>query len=228
MSAGIGMIVSGIIVLILLFYFRGWKTLWSEWLTSVDHKKIGMMYITVATLMLAKGLTEATMMRGQQILSVGSSQGFLEPAHFQEIFSAHGTTMIFFVGMGALLGLLNLIVPLQIGARDVAFPFLNSLSFWLYAAGAMLINLSLIIGNFSDAGWLAYVPLSGYAYNPGVGVDYWIWSVQISGIGTTLSGINFLVTILKMRCPGMTFMRMPLFVWSTLNSMTLVIFAFPI
>lgn len=227
-GAGISMAVSGIIVLCLLFYFRGWKTLWNEWLTSVDHKKIGMMYIIVATLMLAKGLVEASMMRGQQILSVGTSHGFLESPHFQELFSAHGTTMIFFVGMGALFGLLNLIVPLQIGARDVAFPFMNSLSFWLFAAGAMLVNLSLVIGKFSDTGWLAYPPLSGFAYNPGVGVDYWIWSVQISGVGSLLSGINFLVTILKMRCPGMNFMKMPLFVWSALNSMILVIFAFPI
>lgn len=227
-GAGISMAVSGIIVLCLLFYFRGWKTLWNDWLTSVDHKKIGMMYIVVATLMLAKGLVEASMMRGQQILSVGDSQGFLESSHFQELFSAHGTTMIFFVGMGALFGLLNLIIPLQIGARDVAFPFMNSLSFWLFAAGAMLVNLSLVIGKFSDAGWLAYPPLSGFAYNPGVGVDYWIWSVQISGVGSLLSGINFLVTILKMRCPGMNFMKMPLFVWSALNSMILVVFAFPI
>jgi len=227
-SAGIGIIVSGVIIMGLLFYFHGWKYLWNEWLTSLDHKKIGMMYIILATLMLFKGLVDAGMMRAQQVLSVDGSSGFLTASHFQQVFSAHGTTMIFFVAMGVVFGLLNLIVPLQIGARDVAFPFLNNLSFWLFAAGAILVNISLIIGKFSATGWLAYTPLSGLEYNPHEGVDYWIWSVQISGLGSLLSGINFLVTILKMRCPGMTLMKMPLFTWSALNSMVLVIFAFPI
>ncbi|MGZ3732180.1 MAG: cytochrome o ubiquinol oxidase subunit I [Parachlamydiaceae bacterium] len=227
-GAGIGIAVTGCIILFLLFYYRRWRSLWYDWLTSVDHKKIGMMYIVVATLMLFKGLVDASMIRAQQVLSVGESSGYLTSEHFQQIFSAHGTTMIFFVGMGALFGMLNLIVPLQIGARDVAFPFLNSLSFWLFAAGAILINVSLVIGEFSDTGWLAYPPLSELKYNPGEGVDYWIWSVQIAGAGSLLSGINFLVTILKMRCPGMTFMKMPMFTWSALNSMILVIFAFPI
>lgn len=227
-GAGVGMAVSGFIVIFLLFYFQGWKYLWREWLTSVDPKKIGMMYIVVMTLMLFKGLVDASMIRAQQVLSVGDSSGYLHSAHFQQIFSAHGTTMIFFVAMGAVFGMLNLIVPLQIGARDVAFPFLNSVSFWLFTAGAILVNLSLVIGEFSATGWLAYPPLSGIHYSPDVGVDYWIWSVQIAGLGSLFSGINFLVTILKMRCPGMTFMRMPLFTWSALNSMILVIFAFPI
>ncbi|CDZ79618.1 Ubiquinol oxidase subunit 1 [Candidatus Rubidus massiliensis] len=227
-GAGIGIAVGGIVIVALLFYYNGWKWLWKEWLTSVDHKKIGMMYIIVATLMLFKGLVDASMLRAQQAMASGDSFGFLTAPHFQQIFSAHGTTMIFFVGMGVVFGMINLIVPLQIGARDVAFPFLNSLSFWLFAAGAFLVNLSLIVGKFSDTGWLAYTPLSSIQYNPGVGVDYWIWSVQISGIGSLLSGINFLVTILKLRCPGMTLMRMPLFTWSALNSMILVIFAFPI
>lgn len=227
-GAGIGIAVTGFIILGLLTYYRGWTWLWKEWLTSVDHKKIGMMYILGATLMLFKGLVDASMIRAQQIMSVGESHGYLTSEHFQQIFSAHGTTMIFFVGMGFVFGILNLVVPLQIGARDVAFPFLNSLSFYLYLVGALLINLSLVVGKFSATGWLAYPPLSGIAYSPDVGVDYWIWSVQISGLGSMLSGINFLVTILKMRCPGMTFMRMPLFTWSALNSMVLVIFAFPI
>lgn len=227
-GTGIGITISGIIIVYLLFHYRGWKWLWNEWLTSLDHKKIGMMYIILATVMLFKGLVDASMMRAQQALAVGDAHGFLTAAHFQQVFSAHGTTMIFFVGMGTVFGLLNLIVPLQIGARDVAFPFLNSLSFWLFAVGAVLVNISLMIGEFSAAGWLAYPPLSGIEYNPGVGVDYWIWSVQIAGLGSLFSGINFLVTILKMRCPGMTMMRMPLFTWSALNSMVLVIFAFPI
>lgn len=227
-GAGIGIAITGFIILFLLFYYNGWRWLWTEWLTTVDHKKIGMMYIVVMTLMLFKGLVDAAMMRAQQVFSVGDSFGYLTSSHFQQIFSAHGTTMIFFVAMGAMFGMINLIVPLQIGARDVAFPFLNSLSFWLYTVGALLVNISLVVGHFSAAGWLAYPPLSGIDYSPGVGVDYWLWSIQISGIGSLLSGINFIVTILKMRCPGMTLMKMPLFTWASLDSMVLVIFAFPI
>jgi len=227
-GAGISIAAAAALIVYLLFHYRGWKWLWNEWLTSLDPKKIGMMYIFMATLMLFKGLVDASMMRAQQALSVGDSHGFLTSPHFQQIFSAHGSTMIFFVGMGVVFGMLNLIVPLQIGARDVAFPFLNSLSFWLFTVGAILLNVSLVVGHFSAAGWLAYPPLSGIKYSPGVGVDYWIWSVQVAGIGSLLSGINFLVTIIKMRCPGMTFMKLPLFTWSALNSMILVIFAFPI
>lgn len=225
----VGMGTLGALIIIgALFYFKRWKWLWSEWLTTVDHKKIGAMYIILSLLMFFKGFMDAMMMRLQQATSVGDSHGFISSEHFQEVFSAHGTTMIFFVGMGVVFGLLNLVVPLQIGARDVAFPFLNALSFWLFAAGAMLVMLSLGIGSFSAAGWLAYPPLSAIEYSPNEGVDYWTWMVQISGIGSTLGGINFLVTILKMRCPGMTLMRMPIFVWSALCSMILVIFAFPI
>lgn len=227
-GAGIGIAITGFIILFLLFYYRGWKWLWREWLTSLDPKKIGMMYIIMATMMLFKGLMDASMIRAQQIMSVGDAHGYLTSSHFQQVFSAHGTTMIFFVGMGVVFGLLNLIVPLQIGARDVAFPFLNSLSFWLFLVGAFLVNVSLVVGKFSATGWLAYPPLSGLKYSPDVGVDYWIWAVQIAGIGSLMSGINFLVTILRMRCPGMTLMKMPLFTWSALNSMILVIFAFPI
>ncbi|MBS0627366.1 MAG: cbb3-type cytochrome c oxidase subunit I, partial [Verrucomicrobia bacterium] len=170
----------------------------------------------------------AVMIRAQQIFSVGDATGFLSVSHFQQVFSAHGATMIFFVGMGVVFALFNLIIPLQIGARDVAFPFLNAISFWLFLVGAILINISLVVGNFSAAGWLAYPPLSGLEYSPDVGVDYWIWTVQIAGIGSLLSGINFLITIFKMRCPGMTFMKMPLFIWTALASIFLIIFAFPI
>ena len=221
--------VGGFVFLVaLLTYLKRWKWLWQEWLTSLDPKKIGVMYITVALVMLLRGGADALMMRTQQATSVGSHHGILDANHFQQVFSAHGTIMIFFVAMGLMFGLINLIVPLQIGARDVAFPFLNSMSFWLFAAGMVLINLSLVIGQFSAAGWLAYPPLSELHFSPGVGIDYWIWSLQIAGIGSLLSGINFIVTILKMRAPGMSLMKMPMFVWSVLGSMSLVVFAFPI
>ena len=222
-------VVGGFLLIVaLLTYFKRWTWLWKEWLTSLDPKKIGVMYIVVALIMLLRGGADVLMLRGQQALSVGASNGFLSPDHFQQIFSAHGTIMIFFVAMGLMFGIINLVVPLQIGSRDVAFPFLNSLAFWLFAAGMVLMNLSLVVGQFSAAGWLAYPPLSELMYSPGVGVDYWIWILQIAGIGSLLSGINFLVTIVKMRCRGMTLMKMPLFTWSVLCTMSLVIFAFPI
>ena len=211
-----------------LFYFKKWKWLWNEWITSVDHKKIGVMYIVLATVMLFRGFADAAMMRTQQALSVGDSYGYLPPEHFNQVFTAHGVIMIFFMAMPLLFGLLNLIVPLQIGARDVAFPFLNSLSFWLTASGALLVNISLVIGKFAAAGWLAYPPLSDINYSPGVGMDYYLWALQISGLGTLLSGINFFVTIIRERCPGMTMMKMPIFVWTALCAMILVIAAFPI
>ncbi|MGK5595649.1 MAG: cytochrome o ubiquinol oxidase subunit I [Parachlamydiaceae bacterium] len=226
--AVIMMILSGFALFGLITYFKKWRWLWDEWLTTVDPKRIGIMYIIVSLLMFFKGFTDALIMRLQQATSVGQYHGFISAEHFQEVFSAHGTTMIFFVGMGIVIGLLNLVVPLQIGARDVAFPFLNAMSFWLFTAGGLLTLVSLAVGKFSATGWLAYAPLSGIEYSPGEGVDYWIWVVQIAGIGSTLSGVNFLVTILKMRCPGMTLMKMPIFVWSALCSMVLVIFAFPI
>jgi cytochrome o ubiquinol oxidase subunit 1 len=219
-----GMTFGALFVIGLLTYTKRWKWLWREWITSLDPKKIGVMYVVVAIVMLLRGLADALMMRIQQ----ATNSHFLHPDHFQQVFSAHGTIMIFFVAMGLMFGLINLIMPLQLGARDVAFPFLNSVSFWLFTAGFALINLSLIVGEFSAAGWLAYPPLSELAYSPGVGVDYWIWALQIAGIGSLLSGINFLVTILRMRRPGMTLMKMPMFSWSVLCSMTLVIFAFPI
>ncbi|HUD10970.1 MAG TPA: cytochrome o ubiquinol oxidase subunit I [Candidatus Saccharimonadia bacterium] len=211
-----------------LTYFKKWRWLWREWLTSLDPKKIGVMYLIVAFVMLLRGLADVAMLRAQQATSVGSSQGFMSPSMFQQVFSAHGTIMIFFVAMGFMFALFNLVVPLQIGARDVAFPFMNSASFWLYAAGFVLINLSLGIGQFAAAGWLSYPPLSELAYSPGVGVDYWIWSLQIAGIGSLLSGVNFVVTILKLRAPGMKLMDMPMFTWSVLGALALIVFAFPI
>lgn len=229
MAGGALSVVAGAIgVMALLTYLKRWKWLWNNWLTSLDPKKIGVMYIVVALVMLLRGLADAAMMRAQQATSVGSSHGILSSDHFQQVFSAHGTIMIFFVAMGLMFGLINLVLPLQLGARDVAFPFLNSMSFWLFVAGMLLVNVSLLLGEFSAAGWLAYPPLSELRYSPGVGVDYWIWSLQIAGIGSLLSGINFFVTILKMRAPGMTLMKMPMFAWSVLCSMALVMFAFPI
>jgi cytochrome o ubiquinol oxidase subunit I len=227
-GAGVMMLVAALGAVFLLTYYKKWQWLWDEWLTSLDPKKIGIMYIAVAAIMLFKGIVDGIMMRAQQMLAVGDSHGYLTSSHFQQIFTAHGTTMIFFVGMGIVFGLMNLIVPLQIGARDVAFPFLNSVSFWLFAVASVLLNLSLIVGNFSGAGWLAYPPLSGLQYNPGVGIDYWIWTLQIAGVGSLLGGINFIVTIFKMRCPGMTWMKMPVFVWSALGCLILIIFAFPV
>lgn len=227
-GAGASMVLGAIACIALLTYTKRWKWLWSEWITSVDHKKIGIMYLIVSFVMLFKGVFDAIMVRAQQAFAVGDSMGYLTASHFQQVVTAHGVTMIFFVAMGIIFGMMNLIIPLQIGARDVAFPFLNNLSFWLFTFGAMLIMGSLVIGEFAGTGWPAYPPLSGIKYNPGVGVDYWLWSVQISGAGSLLSGINFFVTILKMRCPGMTLMRMPVFVWACLAAVTLVIFAFPI
>lgn len=221
----------GLIVLVIvgaLFYYKKWRWLWVEWLTSVDHKKIGIMYLILAGVMLLRGFSDAIMMRMQQALSTGMSYGFLPPDHFNEVFTAHGVIMIFFMAMAFIFGLANILIPLQIGARDVAYPYLNSLSFWLTAAGAILINLSLFIGKFAATGWLAYPPLSELAYSPGVGVDYYLWALTLSGVGTLIGGINILVTIIKMRCPGMTLMRMPMFTWSTLCSMILVVISFPV
>jgi cytochrome o ubiquinol oxidase subunit 1 len=202
--------------------------LWRNWFTSLDAKKIGVMYIVVAVIMLLRGITDAAMIRAQQALSVGSNHGILHTDTFQQVFSAHGSIMIFFVAMGLMFGLINLVLPLQLGARDVAFPFLNSVSFWLFVAGMMLMNVSLVLGEFSATGWLAYPPLSELAYSPGTGVDYWIWSLQLAGLGSLFSGINFLVTIIKMRAPGMKLTKMPIFAWSVVASMMLVVAAFPI
>lgn len=227
-GGALSVVLAAITIIGLLTYTKRWGWLYKNWLTTLDPKKIGVMYIIVALIMLLRGFGDVMLLRTQQALSSGASHGILSADKFQQIFSAHGTIMIFFVAMGLMFGLINLIVPLQIGARDVAFPFLNSVSFWLFAAGMMLVNLSLIVGEFSAAGWLAYPPLSELAYSPGVGVDYWIWALQIAGIGSLLSGINFFVTILKMRAPGMSLMKMPMFTWSVLCSMVMVMFAFPI
>jgi len=228
------MVTYSFIILIMLsvfgviFYLKRWQYLWSEWITSVDHKKIAVMYILLAFIMLFRGFTDAIMMRVQQVLASSGNVGFLPPHHYDQIFTAHGVIMIFFVAMPLVIGFMNLVLPLQIGARDVAFPFLNNLSFWLTASAAILINVSLGIGEFAQTGWLAYPPLSEIQYSPGVGVDYWIWSLQLSGIGTTLTAINFLVTVIKMRAPGMTMFKMPVFTWTSLCTNVLILVSFPV
>jgi cytochrome o ubiquinol oxidase subunit 1 len=205
-----------------------WPYLWREWLTSVDHKRIGVMYLVLALLMLVRGFADGIMMRTQQAVAAGGAQGYLPPEHFDQIFSAHGTIMIFFVAMPLVIGLMNFAVPLQLGIRDVAFPTMNSVSLWLTATGILLINVSLAVGEFAKTGWVAYPPLSELQFSPGVGVDYYLWSLQISGIGTLLSGVNFVTTILKMRAPGMSYMRMPVFCWTALASNLLIVAAFPV
>jgi cytochrome o ubiquinol oxidase subunit 1 len=201
--------------------------LWREWITSVDHKRIGVMYTLLAMVMLLRGFADAIMMRAQQSIAF-HSQGFLPPEHYDQVFSAHGTIMIFFVAMPFMIGLMNIVVPLQLGVRDVAFPTLNSVGFWLTATGALLINISLVVGEFARTGWLPFPPLSELAYSPGVGVDYYLWSLEISGVGTLVSGINLVTTVLKVRTSGMNLLRMPMFCWTTLATNLLIVAAFPI
>ncbi|WP_186027077.1 cytochrome o ubiquinol oxidase subunit I [Burkholderia gladioli] len=224
-ALGVGII--GALVFGLVTYFGKWKYLWTEWLTSVDHKRLGVMYIVVALVMLLRGFADAIMMRTQLAIAY-DAPGYLPPHHYDQIFTAHGVIMIFFMAMTFMVGLMNLVVPLQIGARDVAFPFLNSLSFWMTAVGAVLLMISLFIGEFAQTGWLVYPPLSELQFSPGVGVDYYLWALQISGVGTLLTGVNFFVTIIKMRAPGMTLMKMPVFTWTALCTNVLIMAAFPI
>ncbi len=218
----------GIAVLGLITKFKLWGYLWNEWFTSVDHKKIGIMYIILAIIMLLRGFADAIMMRIQQAIAFNGNEGYLNPHHYDQIFTAHGVIMIFFVAMPFVTGFMNYVVPLQIGARDVSFPFLNNFSFWMTTAGAIIIMMSLFVGEFARTGWLAYPPLSGSDYSPGVGVDYYIWGLQVAGVGTTLSGINLIATIVKMRAPGMTFMKMPVFTWTSLCTNILIVATFPI
>jgi cytochrome o ubiquinol oxidase subunit 1 len=218
----------GIIGVLAWVTLKGWLPyLWQEWITSVDHKRIGVMYTLLAMVMLLRGFSDAIMMRSQQALAF-QSEGYLPPEHYNQIFSAHGTLMIFFVAMPFVIGLMNFVVPLQLGVRDVAFPTLNSVGFWLTATGALLVNISLVVGEFARTGWLPYPPLSELTYSPGVGVDYYLWALEISGVGTLLSGVNLVTTVLKLRAPGMTYMRMPMFCWTTLASNLLIVAAFPI
>jgi cytochrome o ubiquinol oxidase subunit 1 len=218
----------GAVMLGAITKFRLWGPLWRDWVTSIDHKKIGIMYIILGLVMLLRGFADALMMRAQQAMSFGDNAGFLPPHHYDQIFTAHGVIMIFFVAMPLVTGLMNYVVPLQIGARDVAFPFLNNFSFWMTAFGGILTMVSLFVGEYARTGWLAYPPLSGILASPDVGVDYYIWSLQIAGVGTLLSGVNLIATIVKMRAPGMSMMRMPVFTWTALCTNVLIVAAFPI
>lgn len=227
-------LISGATVVFLLLALLAWISLkgympylWQEWITSVDHKRIGVMYVLLGLVMLLRGFVDAVMMRTHQAVAF-HAPGYLPPHHYDQIFSAHGTIMIFFAAMPIIIGLMNFVTPLQLGVRDVAFPTLNSTGFWLTASGALLVNMSLVVGEFSQAGWLPYPPLSELPYSPGVGVDYYLWALLISGVGTLMTGINFVTTILKMRAPGMTYMRMSMFCWTTLASNMLIVAAFPI
>ena len=224
-----GLMILVVVLILAWITLKGyWPYLWREWLTSVDHKRIGVMYCVLALVMLLRGFADAIMMRAQQAVAAGGAQGYLPPEHFDQIFSAHGTIMIFFMAMPFVIGLMNFVVPLQLGVRDMAFPTLNSVSLWLTASGILLTNISLVVGEFAKTGWVAYPPLSELQFSPGVGVDYYLWALQISGVGTLMTGINFVTTILKMRAPGMGYMRMPVFCWTALASNLLIVAAFPV
>ncbi|CAN5353361.1 cytochrome o ubiquinol oxidase subunit I [soil metagenome] len=218
----------GLALLAALTWFKLWGYLWKEWFTTVDHKRIGIMYMILGIVMLLRGFSDAVMMRIQQAIAFGGSEGYLNPHHYDQVFTAHGVIMIFFVAMPIVTGLMNYIVPLQIGARDVSFPFLNNFSFWMTASGAVIVMMSLFVGEFAQTGWLAMPPLSGIGFSPGVGVDYYIWSLQLAGVGTLLSGVNLIATIVKMRAPGMSMMKMPIFCWTALCTNVLIVAAFPV
>jgi cytochrome o ubiquinol oxidase subunit I len=223
-----GVVLGGLFMLAMLTKLRLWGPLWRDWICSIDHKKIGIMYMVLGIVMLLRGFADAIMMRAHQAVAFGENAGFLPPHHYDQIFTAHGVIMIFFVAMPLVTGFMNYVVPLQIGARDVAFPFLNNFSFWMTVGGAVLIMVSLFVGEFAKTGWLAYPPLSGILQSPDVGMDYYLWSLQIAGVGTTLSGINLIATILKMRAPGMTLMKMPVFTWTSLCTNVLIVASFPV
>ncbi|WP_260599193.1 cytochrome o ubiquinol oxidase subunit I [Sphingomonas endolithica] len=217
----------GALLLGALTYFKLWGYLWKEWFTTVDHKRIGIMYMILGIVMLLRGFSDAIMMRLQQAMAF-NNEGYLNAHHYDQVFTAHGVIMIFFVAMPIVTGLMNYVVPLQIGARDVSFPFLNNFSFWMTASGAVTVMMSLFVGEFAQTGWLAMPPLSGIGFSPGVGVDYYIWSLQIAGVGTLLSGVNLICTIVKMRAPGMSMMKMPIFCWTALCTNILIVAAFPV
>ena len=227
-------LIAGAAVLVIVLAIIAWiiikghlPYLWHEWITSVDHKRIGVMYTLLGLVMLLRGFIDAIMMRSQQAIAY-NGPGYLPPEHYDQIFSAHGTIMIFFAAMPLTIGLMNFVVPLQLGVRDVAFPTLNSTSLWLTATGALLVNISLVVGEFSRAGWLPYPPLAELQYSPGVGIDYYDWSLLIAGVGTLMTGINFVTTILKIRAPGMGYFRMPIYCWTALAASLLIVAAFPV
>ncbi|MCA0919406.1 cytochrome o ubiquinol oxidase subunit I [Pseudooceanicola nanhaiensis] len=221
-------VLGGLVLLAILTKYRLWVPLWKDWITTIDHKKIGIMYMILGFIMFVRGFADALMMRAQQAMAAGGAEGYLPPHHFDQVFTAHGVIMIFFVAMAFVTGIMNYVMPAQIGARDVAFPFLNNFSFWMTVAGALLVNISLFVGEFARVGWLAFPPLSGSDYSTGPGMDYYLWSLQIAGVGTTLSGINLVATIFKMRAPGMKLFDMPVFTWTTLCTNVLIVAAFPV
>jgi len=214
-----------IAVILGITYFKKWGYLWREWLTTVDHKRIGIMYLISALLMLFRGGVDGIMLRAQ--LAIPDNK-FLESQHYNEVFTTHGVVMILFMAMPFIMFFFNFVVPLQIGARDVAFPRLNAISFWLFFMGAMLFNVSFVIGGSPDAGWTSYFPLAGNDFSTSVGSNYYMIAIQIAGIGTLMTGINFITTIFKMRAPGMKLMQMPMFTWSALISNLIIVFAFPV
>jgi cytochrome o ubiquinol oxidase subunit 1 len=222
--AGAIVVIGAVAVFSVVTYLKAWRYLWREWFTSLDHKKIGIMYIVLAGVMLTRALIEAVLMRTQQALAV-NSPGIVEPNHFAQLFTTHGSIMIFFMAMPFLTGLINYVMPLQIGARDMAFPYLNSVGFWLTVSGAGLMMASLVVGEFSTGGWSGYPPYTELAFSGGPGPDYWIWAVTLASVGSTTVGINVICTIYKFRAPGMTWMRLPLFCWTSLCTAILMIFA---
>ena len=224
----IATLLGGLALMAAITKFKLWGTLWRDWICSIDHKRIGIMYMILGLIMLLRGFADAVMMRAQQAMAFNGSEGYLNAHHYDQVFTAHGVIMIFFVAMPLVTGLMNYVVPLQIGARDVSFPFLNNFSFWMTVGGAVLIMISLFVGEFARTGWLAYPPLSGIEASPDVGVDYYIWALQVAGVGTTLSGINLICTIVKMRAPGMTMMKMPVFTWTSLCTNVLIVASFPV
>ncbi|HEX7388481.1 MAG TPA: cbb3-type cytochrome c oxidase subunit I [Acidiphilium sp.] len=235
-GAFVFVLVIGIGIVATVTYHRKWGYFLREWVTSLDHKKIGVMYIVIGLVMFFRGFIDAVMIRTQQMMADGphsaghlqALHGYLPPFHFDQIYSSHGTIMILFAVTPILVGLMNIIVPLQIGARDMAYPYMNAVSLWLTAVGAALIMISLFVGDFTAAGWVGLIPLTELPYSPGVGVDYWMWAIQIGSVGTTLGAINLIATIVKMRAPGMTWFRLPIFTWTALSTNILALTSFPV
>ncbi|WP_407270146.1 cbb3-type cytochrome c oxidase subunit I [Radiobacillus sp. PE A8.2] len=225
-------VIAAWIVSIIAFFFliyliskhQKWGVVWS-YIRTTDHRKIGLLYLLSGVLFFFRGGMDALLIR-TQLLAPELDFWVFQGDKYNGLFTTHGTVMIFFVAMPLLIGLMNVAVPLQIGAKDLAFPLLNSLSFWLFFSGALLFNLSFFLGSPPNAGWTAYAPLSDNSFTSSAGNDFYVFSLQISGLGTLLTAINMIVTIIRNRTPGMKLLRMPLFTWSTLVTSFLIIVAF--
>jgi cytochrome aa3-600 menaquinol oxidase subunit I len=224
-AADISIILMALTALFLLTRYKKWKWAW-DWATSTHHHKVGILYLAAGGTFFLRGGLDALIIRLQLALPENQFWVF-QGEKYNQMMTTHGTTMIFFVAMPLLIGLMNVAVPLQIGARDLAFPHLNLLSFWLFLVGGALVNISFVLGGSPSAGWTGFAPLSLDVYTPGPGLDYYAIGIQIAGAGTIMSAINFLVTIIRKRAPGLTFMRMPLFTWSSFVTSILILFAFP-